>query len=236
MLKRTCHITLGFLIAVMLFLIFGCGGDKVTEPSTELPPIKSEVIFEDDFSGTEIDVSKWSIHETPSCSQTATVTQNEELIIELPPNHNNCGSWGVVSIDQFSQFTDNVSYEADYRTTTLHNSQDIPMNFYTPIGNIQYRNYGTRWIVMWNNESGGEMSLVVKTESMTEAVYHLKIEIDNGILKFWRAVGTGDYVLLHSVNEGEFSLGTFESVGLYSSDRGHSYYDNIIVTTETEEI
>lgn len=190
----------------------------------------AEVVFEDDFSGTEIDTIKWSIHETPACSQTATVTQNEELIIELPPNHNNCGSWGVVAKNQFSQFTNNVSYEVDYRTTTLHNWQDIPMNFNTPIGNIHFRNYLTRWMVMWNNESGGEERLVVITESMTEAVYHLKIEIDNGILKFWRAVGTGDYVLLHSVNEGEFSLDTFGSVGLYSSDRGHSIYDNIKIT------
>ena len=190
----------------------------------------ADVIFEDDFTGTVIDWSKWEIFDTYHCSGNPTVTQDDELIITFPSDNDNCGSMGVVSKMDFGGYTDNISYEVDFHTTSLRNWQDHPLSFDTPIGVIVYKNHAG-WTFGWRRSDGTYTRVIFATPAITEEMYNLKIEIDNGVLKFWRAVGGGGYTQVHSVNQSEFMIYEEGSIKLRQSDRGPSYYDNLVVTS-----
>jgi hypothetical protein len=194
----------------------------------------------DDFTGTQLDVSKWEVHsDAQSCG--ATVTQNDSLVLTFPDNANNCGHLNVVSIRDFSSYADNISFEVDVRTTTLRNWQDQPLYFCSPYGAIGYQNDGNKWYVVYVQSDGQYKTEYVLTEVISDMSYRLRIEVANGVLTFSRSVDGGSMSSLLSVAAGQFLSNAYQvapqaflypgRVVLASSDRGDTYFDNLVVTS-----
>ncbi len=197
-------------------------------------------ILADDFTGTQLDVSKWDVHsDAQSCG--ATVTQNDSLVLTFPDNANNCGHLYVVSIRDFSSYADNISFEVDARTTTLRNWQDQPLYFCSPYGAIGYQNDGNKWYVVYVQSDGQYKTEYVLTEVISDVSYRLRIEVTNGVLTFSRSVDGGSMSSLLSVAAGQFLSNAYQvapqaflypgRVVLASSDRGDTYFDNLVVTS-----
>jgi len=187
------------------------------------------VIFLDDFSGTEIDLSKWDIWDGRTCNKVGFVSQSEELIITQPDDYNNCGGLGLISREDFSAYQDNISFEVDVRATSLHNWQDHPIAYSSPFGGFNYKNVNNGWRVGWDDENGIRQTYYFAYDGMDEQTYRLKSAVENGTLKFYRALEGQDYVLVHSVAPGHFKMRDFGCIILGSSDRGETFYDNMRV-------
>ena len=193
------------------------------------------IVFEDDFGGSTLDFTKWDIYDAHTCTPHGSVTQNDELIITLPDNNDNCGAMGVYSRMTFGDYTDNISYEVEFRTTLLHNWQDSPLFFQTAIGGFVYDNTGG-WNAAWRRSMTEYGGTYFDTSPLTGQTYRLKVEIVNGVLKFWRGVDGGAYSLVHSVDAGDFVLYDNTKIKLKQSDRGPTYYDNLIVRSSVQPL
>jgi hypothetical protein len=148
------------------------------------------VVFEDDFSGTTLDLTKWEIYDAHTCTPHGSMIQDDELVIILPDNNNNCGAMGVYSRMTFGDYTDDISYEVDFHTTLLHNWQDSPLFFLTAIGGFVYDNSGG-WNAAWRRSSTEYGGTYFDTSPLTEQTYRLKVEVAGGVLKFWRGADGG---------------------------------------------
>ncbi|UCG61206.1 MAG: VCBS repeat-containing protein [Candidatus Zixiibacteriota bacterium] len=216
--------------------LYGCalsGADLIAlYDEFNCPPqeLCEDTVLWDDFTGTDIDWTKWNLHDSHTCEPHGTISQDDELIIELPETNNNCGSLGLTSIVDFDDYFGDISCEVDFHTTLLCNWQDHPLNYSTPFGAFCYKNYLTRWMVIWIDATGQEQRYVFAVEPITERMYHLKVEVAGGVLKFWRGVDDGEYELVHSVAPGQFRHMPMTNIHITQSDRGLGYFDNVMVT------
>jgi hypothetical protein len=199
-----------------------------------LQPIRAEadVIFEDDFVGATINWTKWEVYDTRECSdEVSSVTQNDHLIVDINPTNDNCGHLGVISALDFLDYTDNVSYEVDFWTTSFRNWQDQPINIRTPIGEVAYNNPSGWWLV-WISPSGSQQWIKPDLGQVYDRLFRVKLALVDGDLQFWISTDGGGYELLHTVPNGSYGLPYVPSgkVILSQSDRGPSYFDNLVVT------
>lgn len=218
--------------------------------------IHADVIFQDDFAGTTIDAGKWEIFDARYCSETvSTVSQDYQLIIDINPSNDNCGMLGVVSVDRFDGYTDNIAYEVAFSTTSLHNWQDSPLDFVTPLGKISFNNAGTggiKWAVQYDNASGSRQTIRPTTfGDIYDHQYLLKMEVADGVLNFLVNEDQSGYTIIHTVPAGGFGIPFNSNQGNYppqseiggrvmllQADRGPSYYDDLVVyaTAESEGV
>ncbi|MEJ2604808.1 MAG: family 16 glycosylhydrolase, partial [Gammaproteobacteria bacterium] len=80
--RRSCRSALAALAAIGAFGIAGCGGTESSVPGGEYTPpvVEFQVVFEDEFEGTELDLSKWNIDEGDGCPDLCGWGNNEAQV------------------------------------------------------------------------------------------------------------------------------------------------------------
>jgi hypothetical protein len=200
-----------------------------------------QTIFYEPFNGQSLDQSRWQVtDDRPYKEPGSSLAVNDALIIIRGSANNNNGGLGVVSVQDFSNYVDNISYEVDFMVDDVANWQDNPLNFVTPLGYWCFNNY-SKGAILYRNNFGQRVQRQWNwdgTPSLSELVpfrlYKFKMETRNGKLRFFydQSDGQGYRLALETDNYSTpYSADWPGRIGLGNTDRGASYYDNLLVTT-----
>ena len=198
------------------------------------------IVFHDDFSGTTIDPGKWRIHCRHAYPQhdggepwwLYTFWKQDDSL-QLRVTHQNL-VWIVArSARHFGE--ECRSYEVEVWQDDVSGWQDWPIGFITPYSKFGYYNCGWHWTIEWTG-ADGEHRLVqdVFPEPFQPWVhYRLKVAREGDELCWYidNSDGAG-YRLVYSTTDFSFPFlfpHPVYHIALDISDRGTTYYDNVVV-------
>ncbi len=212
--------------------------DEVTDTCTGC-----SIVFQDEFSGTTIDTDKWDVSvvmnydpDTPA-PQYGSYGQDDALWFEI--YQQNIARGQAITRRTFSEEENIV--EVEVWQDEVSGWQDWPISLISHLGAFGYYNAGWHWTVQWI-DSQGEHQLIYgfPLPAVTPwTKYKMKVQLDEGLLSWHLDLDDGEgYRLLHST--GDFSVpfnppwmeaDHFERVGLFCTDIGTTYYDNLVVSS-----
>lgn len=235
----------------LLLLIVPCSASETLTLlgtwSRSLGATQTDIVFQDDFSGTSVDPAKWLVYGCNLWPQGDALdpwwqhTYWEQAdSIGLRVTHENWAEAHARSVQRFTEGC--TSYEVEVWQDDGSGWQDWPINFFTPYGKFGYYNFNWHWTVEWTG-AGGEKRIA--TNVFPEAMqpwthYRLKVAREEARLCWYidNNDGTG-YRLVYSTDDFSFPfmvvghlLGSVEPVyhiWLTNTDLGTTHYDNVVV-------
>ena len=202
------------------------------------------ILFQDTFSGTSIDATKWTTRTpcadgtTATCGSATVALGNEALALTVTRDNY---SWAqAVSTQSFDNTVSSVEWETWQDSTSSW--QGWPLFVNTPIAGFGWYNYQWGWTAVWRS-SAGEYKTMKNLSMPTYSSgqhFKLKVQVSGTTLQWLYDTGNGSgYQLAHSTTD--FSLPFYADdhpvspqanrgkLQISSQDLGTTFIDNIVV-------
>ena len=203
----------------------------------------AETVFTDDFSGTALDPTKWTIQiDTNPGGDPSKAHWRQDDSLQMMWDTPNTGYVRAISVPTFD-----TSYVDTYEVKTWQDGTSDPIDWaiqmITPVGLIGYFNNQGHWVAQWADSDGDNVyAFHLLGDDVVEAgtEYGMKIQVRGSRLEFYLDLADGPgYQLAHSTED--FSLpythlangepvAPGSHVVLSSSDVEWTYYDDLVVS------